>query len=1083
MGTQEDIFHWDCGGKTSTFHRLEDGLVRNTNLKGAVKSDRDCELVKNVNRIFSLVTRARCDTEHLQDLFDGFCQHLALLRLSSDKAVRVTAAREIRLCVLHIEHVARSRHEESLDCETVLDIVKNIVTHMESVADFTSVQAMSPELFHTWLEVRWAMIKVCEVIPAHDNLISCPDIAPGASWGHQLISATVLDLFVMASQKCSQFDVTHKNISQLSIFQCPCVEELWLCLFSLCQSKDVDFWRLIESLNRNTEDQMEIDETEYDHTDLSLVHYEVSRVGDSVWLMLLSSLTSILGPFHEANDKNQAQSFYRKLTKQFFADSSQRPSESKLRMFLNVMVNVSSKIGPSLDILSELWKFFSQITSINSSCRLKTMTLEGSTSIPATTSSWLDLVLTLGQTQDPSSFSLFSLLVSLAITSWTNNAATKEVKVLMGRISVKINPNKLAQLNEYGVFHLTTLLLSIASLVPEDQSPQQIAGQLLKVSQESFVMGCTTNTFQTVVKSCLTFCQLSVHKGISLNTSGLADQISECLEAMVARLKASQSDINLKRLCHDLVKIYTECLTEIADTSLSLATDEDSLLQPWLAVYLRICTVNEISSLLTPFSTLLTRARMTLGTSMTSAMPTTEQVEEMRKLRLVVAKLWSVIYPAVRELSVTLTAPAEVGALAADFIILRAESEARRDTEAGGGSLEEMVKHFTQNKAVSPDTASSVLHTIAHNPGVQAQVSRASLTQSLAFCSMTAVAGSAANHQVREAWQCLYGESGTDPGTDVAVLVIRGSLGSPGLLASMCGLCSDVGAWRGEAAVLRQYQVASWLVLHAGDIIHNPSNFSNHLTNIIGNLLTPNGAFSDSWNLSLSNKKAIRNSISFFLKGIITHRNFEADKFLSRKLTEIIKIYLPRYEATNHPLLGLLKSPGLVDSVSLNLKVANMTVETVAKLAKDNLKRPQLVMSCVKFLENSLISPQSFSAEVIVTKALNSLLEIISFVEEKNVKNNVIAVLKILFSETAPRRDNLISSINERLLVFVQNNLAFNSERVFNTLRVISVLNTRAIADILKNLYIYVENVERKRGSGRDIKLRRALDELQKAVN
>ena len=150
-------------------------------------------------------------------------------------------------------------------------------------------------------------------------------------------------------------------------------------------------------------------------------------------------------------------------------------------MFLNVMVNVSNKIGPSLKILSELWKYFSQIPSINSSCRLKSMTLDGSTSIPTTTSSWLDLILTIGHTSDPSSFTLFSLLVSQAVNNWTNNSATKEVKVLMGRISVKINPNKLAQLNEYGVYHLASLLLSIASLVPEDPSPQQIAGQLLKV--------------------------------------------------------------------------------------------------------------------------------------------------------------------------------------------------------------------------------------------------------------------------------------------------------------------------------------------------------------------------------------------------------------------------------------------------------------------------------------------------------------------------------------------------------------------------------------------------------------------------
>ena len=596
-------------------------------------------------------------------------------------------------------------------------------------------------------------------------------------------------------------------------------------------------------------------------------------------------------------------------------------------------------------------------------------------------------------------------------------------------------------------------------------------------------MGSSTNTFQTVVKSCLTFCQLSVHRGVSLNTTGLADQISGCLEAIVERFKAYQCDLGLKRLCHDLVKIYTECLNEIADTSLSLTTDEESLIHPWLGSYLKICTVNEISSLLAPFSTLLTRARMTLGTITTSVMPTTEQLEEMRKLRLLVTKLWSVIYPAIRELSVTLTAPAEVGALAADFIILRAESEARGDgAEWGGHGLEEMVRHFTQNKSTPQEIASAVLYSIAHNAGVQSQVSRLTLSLSLAYCSMTAVSGSAANQQVREVWQSLRGGTG-DSGKDVAVMVILDNLQSPGILASMCSLCSDISAWRGEAAVLRQYQVASWLVFHAGDVIHNPTNFSNHLTNLIGNLLTPNGAFSDNWNLSVSKKKAIRNAIPFLLKGIISHKNFETDKFLSRKLTEIIKIYLPRYDESCHPLLGLLRSPGLVDSPNLNLKVANITVETVSRLAKDNIKKPHLVISCVKYLENSLMSPQSFLMEVIVSKSLNSLLDLISFVEDRNVKNNVLMVLKILFSEAVPRREQLLTFIKERICVFVQNNLAFNSERVFNTLRVVSVLNKKAIADILKDFYTYVENVEKKRGSGKDIKLRRALEELQKIVN
>ena len=478
------IFLWDCGGKTSSLHKTNENIVRNRLLIEAVENDRFSDEIRRINRIFSVVTLSRFDTDHLQDLFNGFCQHLSILRLTSDKSSRAMAAQEIRLYIHHVEYVARRRHEEGLDCQSILNIVKNIVTHMESVEDHASVQSMSYVLFHVWLEVRWTMIKVCQIIPAHDNLINVPDRSP-ASWSHQLITATILDLFNMAKQKFYSFEVTHKNIYQLSLFQCPCVEKLWICIFSLCKSEGVCFWSLLESLNGNSEDEdhMDIGETFDDLTeDLSLILYRILSLSDTIWLMLLSSLVSVLGPlYQETNEKLLAQTFFRKLTKKFFADSSKKLSEENIRMFLNVMVNVSNKIGPSLEILSELWKYFSQIPSINSSCRLKSMTLDGSISIPTTTSSWLDLILTIGHTSDPSSFTLFSLLVSQAVTKWTNNSATKEVKVLMGRISVKINPNKLAQLNEYGVYHLASLLLSIASLVPEDPSPQQIAGQLLKV--------------------------------------------------------------------------------------------------------------------------------------------------------------------------------------------------------------------------------------------------------------------------------------------------------------------------------------------------------------------------------------------------------------------------------------------------------------------------------------------------------------------------------------------------------------------------------------------------------------------------
>ena len=55
----------------------------------------------------------------------------------------------------------------------------------------------------------------------------------------------------------------------------------------------------------------------------------------------------------------------------------------------------------------------------------------------------------------------------------------------MGRVSVKINTTKkLSDLNEYGVYHLSSLLLCCAAQFSEDHNPHHIAKLLLQVSQE-----------------------------------------------------------------------------------------------------------------------------------------------------------------------------------------------------------------------------------------------------------------------------------------------------------------------------------------------------------------------------------------------------------------------------------------------------------------------------------------------------------------------------------------------------------------------------------------------------------------------
>ena len=63
----------------------------------------------------------------------------------------------------------------------------------------------------------------------------------------------------------------------------------------------------------------------------------------------------------------------------------------------------------------------------------------------------------------------------------------------------------------------------------------------------------------------------------------------------------------------------------------------------------------------------------------------------------------------------SLTCPEVVGSVAAELILLKAETGARReDIGAGDLSVEEMMKHFTQNKHVPVHISSKILFSVSH---------------------------------------------------------------------------------------------------------------------------------------------------------------------------------------------------------------------------------------------------------------------------------------------------------------------------------------------------------------------------------
>ena len=254
------------------------------------------------------------------------------------------------------------------------------------------------------------------------------------------------------------------------------------------------------------------------------------------------------------------------------------------------------------------------------------------------------------------------------------------------------------------------------------------------------------------MKSCLAQCLLSVSQGADLNICHLGEEISLAISSVITKFEAAQSDMGWKRLSQDVVKVFVRSLTDITDMSSSLTTGEAALIGGWVGRYLRCCSDNEISSLLEVHNTLLTRARIALCHLPAPAQATLEQLEDIEKIKAVIAQLWRIIFPAVKDLSCSLTSPDTVASLAADFIIQKAESLECRERSASAPELQEMVRHFTGSRQVADRVCCHVLASLCQNTAVSSQVSRETLLSNIALASAAALPGSEDLEKMREAW-------------------------------------------------------------------------------------------------------------------------------------------------------------------------------------------------------------------------------------------------------------------------------------------------------------------------------------------
>ena len=75
-------------------------------------------------------------------------------------------------------------------------------------------------------------------------------------------------------------------------------------------------------------------------------------------------------------------------------------------------------------------------------------------------------------------------------------------------------------------------------------------------------------------------------------------------------------------------------------------------------------------------------------------------------------------------------------------------------------------------------------------------------------------------------WIKLHPSVEADHETDPCVLVLLHDSRDI-IINSITNICCDNTVWKGEAAIVRRYQVAGWILYHCNNIIYNSNSFSN----------------------------------------------------------------------------------------------------------------------------------------------------------------------------------------------------------------------------------------------------------------
>lgn len=241
-----------------------------------------------------------------------------------------------------------------------------------------------------------------------------------------------------------------------------------------------------------------------------------------------------------------------------------------------------------------------------------------------------------------------------------------------------------------------------------------------------------------------------------------------------------------------------------------------------------------------------------------------------------------------------------------------------------------------------------------------------------------------------------------------------------------------------------------------------------------------NSAHVPGWEPPAEARRGIALALPDFLTGLAVSPGLLAGAALSRQVADIVRVYVQVWPPAASPLLPVLRRPALPLAAPALVQLQQLALSALVNLAMTSCKQQQTrdtAIQVIDFLKLALEEPDGEATQHIVTAVLPFLLDTVTRIDIIPLRNSAMRLLQQIINEQDQR-----DIVTEKLLSFVREHIAFNSDRLFKTLTVVAVTKPQFTRSLIKSVQLEVEAVETKRGGGKDSNLRQLLTSFEDTV-